>query len=253
MVAGMVVVILIPPHSRWGRHRGWPLWAARSRGLPRSIRIALEPLEPDQLVPKAGIRGVQPTRIREHEDPGVTHAFRLRAGARARARPEERAIDGDADEGDDLRLHARNDARKLRAPGLELAPGELGGRAGGSRNDVGESEAARRQPSVVLVGESVGDQPRGVQEPPERVPAPGEVVADLRGAERWIDANEKDARPRAEPGGEALHGPDPRGPRPRARSRAPRAGPPAPPGGTGERGRCSLRPSREFPRATPER
>src|SRR5712691_2651778 len=184
MVTGMVVVIPVPPdHEHLARvrhgtcrdgqvlcitHRGWPPGVARSRGLfPRLLRIALELLEPHQLVPKAGIGGVQATRVREDEDPGVTHPFRLRSGARAHARPEERAIDGDTDEGDDLRLRARDDPRELRAPGLELAPGQLGGRAGRPRNDVGEGEAARRQPRVVLVSESLRNQLRGVEQPPE--------------------------------------------------------------------------------------
>src|SRR5712692_2690863 len=224
MVMGMVVVIPVPPDPRTlcsGRsrqcrdgyalfltHRGWPPGAARSRGLiPRSLRIALEPLEPHQLVPKAGIRGIQATRIREHEDPGVTDPLRLRSGARAHARPEERAIDGDADEGDYLRLEPGNDPRELPAPRLELVRCELGGRAGRPRNDVGQGETVRRQPRVVLVGESFRDQLCRVEQAPERVAPSGEVVADLRGAERRIDADKKDARPRAKPSGEMLHGP----------------------------------------------
>src|ERR1700730_7362158 len=120
-----------------------PAWLMDCGSLvSRSLRIPLEPLEPDQLVSKTRIRGVQATWIRKHEDPGITDPLRLRSGARAHARPEERAVDGDADEGDDLRLHARDEPRELRAPGLELVSGELGGRAGRSRDDVGQGETA---------------------------------------------------------------------------------------------------------------
>ena len=135
----------------------------------------------------------------------VGDALRLRAGAETHARAEERAIDGDPDEGDDVRLQARDHAREAGAARFEFVGRELGGRAGRARADVGEREATRRQAYVVFVRERLRHELRGVEQSPERIPRAGEVMADFGRAQRRIDADEEDARPRAEKGWQAAH------------------------------------------------
>src|SRR5262245_43479662 len=165
----------------------------------------LESTEPDQLVPEAGERGVEPTGIRNDEDASGADAFRFRAGATSRPRSKERAIHGDADEGDDTRLHPRDLPREPDPAGRVLGRRDLGGPARCPGNDIGQGELPRGKPVIVLVRAWLGHELGGVQQAPERIARSREVMAHLRRAERRVDADEEDARPRAEAGGETTH------------------------------------------------
>src|SRR6185503_18167825 len=67
-----------------------------------SLHPAAEALEPEQLVAVAGIGGVEPARVGEHEHARGADALALGPGPAPRGGAEEGAVDGDAHEGHHL-------------------------------------------------------------------------------------------------------------------------------------------------------
>jgi hypothetical protein len=78
--------------------------------------------------------------------------------------------------------------------GAQLRRGELGRRPRGPRRDVGDADAVLEQLGVLLRAQTARGEPGGVQGRPEAVARPREVVADLGGAQRRVDADEEDAQ-----------------------------------------------------------
>jgi hypothetical protein len=59
------------------------------------------------------------------------------------------------------------------------------------------------EPVIFERRDELGREPRGMQQPPERIARAGEVVAELSRACARVDADEQDARARREDVGQA--------------------------------------------------
>src|SRR5712692_2301586 len=173
-----------------------------------SISKAPEPTEPHELVGEPGVGGVAPARVGYHEDPRIIDALELPAGAAARPRTEERAVDRGADERHDLRPDACDQARERHASSRVLRWRQLCRLARGARDDVGQRETERDHARIVRIGQRLGDEPGGMEQLPERVARPREVVAHFGRAQARVDPHKKDPRAGAESvgkAGQALH------------------------------------------------
>jgi len=99
---------------------------------------AREPPEPSQLGDEAGEAGVQPARVREHEDAGPLNLVRLQSRTWvAASRPaEESPVESHTDESDELGTYAADLPLQHAPAGFELGSLELRGRARGARAEV---------------------------------------------------------------------------------------------------------------------
>jgi hypothetical protein len=80
-------------------------------------------------------------------------------------------------------------------PCSNLARGQLGGRSRGARTEVGQRDSEFGQPLIVRVVEQDRRQARRVKQPPERVAAAGEMMAERAGPQAGIDADQQHPRP----------------------------------------------------------
>jgi hypothetical protein len=89
------------------------------------------------------------------------------------------------------------------APARVVVGGQLGRFAGGPLGDVGERQPELGKTDVVDEGQRPGDEAGGVEQPVERIAGAGEVMADPGRDQARVDADEEDARSRAQAGGQA--------------------------------------------------
>src|SRR5256885_859152 len=157
---------------------------------------AREPPEPSQLGDEAGEAGVQPARVREHEDAGPLNLVRLQSRTWvAASRPaEESPVESHTDESDELGTYAADLPLQHAPAGFELGSLELPGRARGAPAEVRDRHSEIRQAPVLGVRERLRNQVRHPQEPPEWIARTGKLMSDGLGADARIDADEEELR-----------------------------------------------------------
>jgi hypothetical protein len=141
--------------------------------------------------------GVQPAGVRQQPHGPAADRLGLQAYRRLRAR-ERRAVGEQADDRHEPRDVAAHGALQIGGAGAQLLAREVARRARGARDDVRHAHAVGRQLAVLVGAQPPRGVARGVQRHPEAVAGPREVVADLGGAQRRVDADEQHAQPRRE-------------------------------------------------------
>src|SRR2546425_729139 len=167
-----------------------------------------------------GQRSVAAARVRKNEDACSLDRFPAQAGEdaarplapgrpRIPARPprKKRPVDRDADQGDDPGP-VPADLREQRAPSGEVfVPMQLVDATRRPRHEVRDPEAPLRKTAVILPADRPRHQTRFVEQPPEPVREPCEVVADGGRSDPRVDADEQDSQTRADPVGEGNRSP----------------------------------------------
>lgn len=101
----------------------------------------------------------------------------LGAGAFGGRGGEDRAVDGDADEGDERGAQAADLGVEDLHAAADLGGGQLVGAAGHAGAEVGHGDAPVLEARLLLGLEEDRGEARGVEQLPERVARVGEVMA----------------------------------------------------------------------------
>jgi hypothetical protein len=151
---------------------------------------------------------VAAARIRQHEEARAVHGRVLKSrfdhrGLGVTEHPPQRAIHRHTDEGDDRRTKAI-DLLLENLPALEVFLRLQHVDAGAWPCDqVGHPDAPRRQAHVVHVRDGLGHDPRLVEQAPEAIGRPREVMSRRRRHHPGIDADEEHAHAGLDPIGES--------------------------------------------------
>jgi hypothetical protein len=139
--------------------------------------------------------GVEAARVRQDPDGPPGQPLLLQPPRRVAA-PERGAVRRQAEDGDQPRAQPPDGRLELARAGAQLGRVELGRRPRRAVRDVRDADPVREQLGVLLGAQPARGEAGGVQRRPEAVARPCEVVADLRGAQRRVDADEEDAQAR---------------------------------------------------------